>query len=68
MRFCLSVYLARIGRPDIKWSVNKLARAITEWTRACDKRLERLISYIYRICECKQYYAGQNVYLLNSEE
>ena len=32
------LYRARIGRPDILWSVNKLARAITKWTRACDKR------------------------------
>ena len=39
-------YLARIGRPDFLWSVNKLARAITKWTRACDKRLARLMSYI----------------------
>ena len=38
-------YLARIGRPDILWSVNKLARSITKWTKACDKRLNRLISY-----------------------
>ena len=36
-------YLARIGRPDILWSVNKLARTVTKWTRACDKRLARLI-------------------------
>ena len=36
-------YLARIGRPDILWSVNKLARSITKWTKACDKRLNRLI-------------------------
>ena len=36
-------YLARIGRPDILWSVNKLARSITKWTKACDKRLIRLI-------------------------
>ena len=28
--------LARIGRPDILWSVNKLARSITKWTKACD--------------------------------
>ena len=35
------LYLARIGRPDILWSVNKFARAITKWTRACDKRLMR---------------------------
>ena len=38
------LYLARIGRPDILWSVNKLARSITKWTKACDKRLSRLIS------------------------
>ena len=37
VRKCL--YLARIGRPDIRWSVNKLARSITKWTKACDKRL-----------------------------
>ena len=35
------LYLARIGRPDILWSVNKLARSITKWTKACDKRLNR---------------------------
>ena len=40
-----SLYLTRIGRPDILWSVNKLARSITKWTKACDKRLIRLISY-----------------------
>ena len=41
------LYLARIGRPDILWSVNKFARAVTKWTKACDKRLARLISYIH---------------------
>ena len=49
------LYLARIGRPDILWSVNKLARSITKWTKACDKRLNRLISYIHHKCEYKQY-------------
>ena len=49
------LYLARIGRPDIQWSVNKLARAFTKWTKACDKRLARLISYIHRTCEFRQY-------------
>ena len=48
-------YLARIGRPDIPWSVNKLARSITKWTKACDKRLNRLISYIHHTSEYKQY-------------
>ena len=48
------LYLARIGRPDILWSVNKLARSITKWTKACDKRLNRFISYIHHTCEYKQ--------------
>ena len=53
------LYLASIGRPDIRWSVNELARSITKWTRACDKRLNRLISYIHHTCEYKQYcYVG----------
>ena len=30
------LYLARIGRLDIPWSVNKFARSITKWTKACD--------------------------------
>ena len=52
-------YWARIGRPDILWSVNKLARSITKWTKACDKRLNRMISYIHHTCEYKQYcYVG----------
>ena len=49
------LYLARIGRPDILWSVNNLARSITKWTNACDKRLSRLISYIHHTCEYRQY-------------
>ena len=48
-------YLARIGRPDILWSINKLARSITKWTKACDKRLNRLISYIHHTCEYRRY-------------
>ena len=48
-------FLARIGRSDILWSVNKLARSITKWTTACDKRLSRLISYIHHTCDYKQY-------------
>ena len=48
------LYLARIGRPDILRSVNKLARSITKWTKACDKLLNRLISYIHHTCEYKQ--------------
>ena len=49
------LYLARVGRPDILWSVNKLARSIIKWTKDCDKRLNRLISHIHHTCEYKQY-------------
>ena len=49
------LYLARIGRPEIQWSVNKLARAVTKWTRLCDKRLARLRSFIHYTSESKQY-------------
>ena len=45
--------MARIGRPDILWS-NKFARSITKWTKVCDKRLNRLISYIHHTCEYRQ--------------
>ena len=48
-------YLARSGRPDILWSVNKFARSITKWSKACDKRLNRLTSYIHHTCEHKQH-------------
>ena len=49
------LFLARIGQPDILWSVNKLARSTTKWTKAIDKRSNRLISYIHHTCEYKQY-------------
>ena len=39
------LHLARIGRPDILWSVNKFARWITKWTKACDKRLKTSVSH-----------------------
>ena len=53
------LYLARIVRPDVLWSVNKLARSITKWTKSCDKRLALLISYIHHTSECRQYcYVG----------
>ena len=41
------LYLARIGRPHILWSVNKLARSVTKWTGSCDKRSARLISHVH---------------------
>ena len=47
--------LARFGRLHILWSVNKLARPITKWTGACDRRLARLISYIHHTSDYQQY-------------
>ena len=35
--------------------MNKLVRSITKWSKACDKRLNRLISYIHHTCEYRQY-------------
>ena len=49
------LYLARIGRPDILCSVNKLARAVTKWTQACDRRLARWISYTHHTNDYRQY-------------
>ena len=31
------------------------ARSITKWTKVCDKRLSRLISYTHHTCDYKQY-------------
>ena len=42
------LYFARIDRPDILWSVNKLTRAVTKWTSACDKRWARLTVRYHR--------------------
>ena len=49
------LYLARIGRLDVLWSGNRFARSITKWTKACDKRLNRLISKTHHTSEYKQY-------------
>ena len=41
-----ALFLARMNRPDILWSVNTLAREVTRWNVACDKRLHRLTCYL----------------------
>ena len=38
--------LARIGRLDILWSANKLAGAVTKWTR--DRRLALIVMWVIR--------------------
>ena len=49
------LYLARIGSPDMLWSVNKLARSVTKWKQACDRRLARLISYVHHTRNYRQH-------------
>ena len=41
------LYMTRLARPELYWAVNTLAREVTKWTVACDKRLHRLISFIH---------------------
>ena len=40
------LWLTRRVRPDTYWAVNTLARSVSQWTVACDKRLHRLIGYL----------------------
>ena len=47
-------YMARIGRPDVLWTVNDLAENGTRWNVACDRRLHRLISYLEHTRELVQ--------------
>ena len=42
-----ALYVARVNRPDIYWAVNTLAREVTKWTKACDRRVHRLVSYLH---------------------
>ena len=41
------LFSARRARPDLYWATNALARVVTKWNIACDRKLHRLISYIY---------------------
>jgi hypothetical protein len=40
------LYLARCARPELAFTIAKLARRITKWTRADDRAVDRLYSYI----------------------
>ena len=48
-----ALYVARIGRMDFRWAVNMLAREVTRWAAAaaCDRRLSRLVSFMYHTKE-----------------
>ena len=38
------LYGARLVRYDLLWPICSIAREVSKWIRACDKRLERLVS------------------------
>ena len=40
------LYGARVARYDLLRPVRALASRITRWTKLCDKKLHRLVSYI----------------------
>jgi len=40
------LFAARMYRYDLLCAVGSLAREITRWSRACDKRLHRLVCYV----------------------
>ena len=41
------LYCARIVRLDLLWTICSLARQVTKWTRASDRKLHRLVSYLH---------------------
>ena len=53
------LWFARLTRPDLYWTINNLARSISKWSIACDKRLFRLICYLLTTEDRAQYnYCG----------
>ena len=42
-----ALYGARLVRYELLWPICSLARQVSRWTVACDKRLHRLMSYIH---------------------
>ena len=56
-----ALYVVRIGRPDLLWAVNSVAREVTRWTIACDKRLLRLMGYMrFSLNWVQQCYVGDD--------
>ena len=56
LRACLEMSVTWQDLVDLTffWSVNKLARAVTIWTQACDRRPARLISNIHHANDFRQ--------------
>ena len=45
------LWLARLARPDILKAINDLSTKVQQWNRNCDRRLHRLVSYVYGTSE-----------------
>ena len=41
------LHTARILRFDLLWTIAHLARMVAKWTKACDRKLHRLVSYLH---------------------
>jgi hypothetical protein len=41
------LYGARLVRYELLWPVCSIAREVSRWNRACDKRLFKLVSYLH---------------------
>ena len=66
------LYLTSIGRPDILWRANKLARAVTKWTKACEKtfgafdHLHSSHKWIQAILLCGQHSTTMQIGIVSS--
>ena len=40
-------FQSRRSRPETMWATNSLARKVTKWDVACDKRLRRLVAFLH---------------------
>ena len=43
----MTLWPARMASPEVLWTVNTLAGEVTRWSRVCDKRLHRLMEYMW---------------------
>ena len=56
-----ALYGARLVRFELLWPICSSARNVSKWTRACDKRLHRLMCYIHHTPEHSlESYVGDN--------
>ena len=49
------MYAARMARPDLLRTISYLARYLTKWDSACDKRLSKLMAYVQNTIQYRMY-------------